>query len=298
MPDSPVGAGRADKATSSLSSDEESLLKKVVAIAENAVDDTEDLPPERELVEVKKKSNGYSRRHAVDGKLAKIRELVPFPFHPNVRPLTISDLESCVALEDAAFANPAHRCTREKFEYRLSACPELCLGLFCTMTPASAERFQINTFPPAHPVETGRSDGARSVLVAHIVSTKSHSDVVTDAAMDYPRDFRTNKHRKSELGHQDDGQTICIHSLAVHPKLQGYHLGMLIMKSYLQQLKNASLAQQCALICQDYLVDFYERFEFHHNGPSEAGFGGGGWHDMRLSIETVPPYVVKATKRK
>jgi hypothetical protein len=34
--------------------------------------------------------------------------------HPYTRPLTISDLESCVALENAAFTNPQERATREK----------------------------------------------------------------------------------------------------------------------------------------------------------------------------------------
>jgi hypothetical protein len=34
--------------------------------------------------------------------------------HPYTRPLTISDLESCVVLENAAFTNPEERATREK----------------------------------------------------------------------------------------------------------------------------------------------------------------------------------------
>ena len=34
--------------------------------------------------------------------------------HPYTRPLTISDLESCVALEEVAFTNPEERATREK----------------------------------------------------------------------------------------------------------------------------------------------------------------------------------------
>lgn len=37
--------------------------------------------------------------------------------HPYTRPLTISDLESCVALENAAFANPEERATREKVRF-------------------------------------------------------------------------------------------------------------------------------------------------------------------------------------
>lgn len=34
--------------------------------------------------------------------------------HPYTRPLTVSDLDSCVALENAAFENPAERCSPEK----------------------------------------------------------------------------------------------------------------------------------------------------------------------------------------
>ena len=34
--------------------------------------------------------------------------------YPSTRLLTISDLESCVALENDAFKNPQERCTREK----------------------------------------------------------------------------------------------------------------------------------------------------------------------------------------
>ena len=37
--------------------------------------------------------------------------------HPYTRPLTISDLDSCVALENAAFTNPEERATREKASY-------------------------------------------------------------------------------------------------------------------------------------------------------------------------------------
>lgn len=38
----------------------------------------------------------------------------PTNLHPYTRPLTISDLDSCVALENAAFTNPEERATREK----------------------------------------------------------------------------------------------------------------------------------------------------------------------------------------
>ncbi|KAI1412173.1 acyl-CoA N-acyltransferase [Hypoxylon sp. FL1857] len=259
--------------------------------SDSAVDDSEDLPDD-DVDEAKETSSYGARRGSggADGKFGRLREVLPFAFHPNVRPLSINDLESCVALENAAFENPGHRCTREKFEYRLSTCPELSMGLFCTIVPDKAQGFEIDTFATAQPAETGRNDGSRSVLIAHIVATKSHKKLVTDEAMDYPRDFRTNKHKHSSLGHQEGGQTICIHSLAVHPKLHGCHLGKLIMKAYLQQLKNADIAEYCSLICQDYLVSFYERFGFVCQGPSKATLGGGGWFDMTLRIEDLPPY--------
>lgn len=87
--------------------------------------------------------------------------------------------------------------------------------------------------------------------MAHIVATRSHDEIVTDKAMDYPRDFRTNKRNTTGLGHQEAGGTICIHSFAVHPKLQGCGLGKLLLKSYLQQLRNSECALRCSLICRD-----------------------------------------------
>lgn len=97
------------------------------AEAEDAVDDTEDLVSD-DVVEAKRKSGSYGRRKSVskskstrfrsrgpsNDKFAKVQTLLPFSFHPNVRPLTISDLESCIKLEEAAFSDPEHRCTREK----------------------------------------------------------------------------------------------------------------------------------------------------------------------------------------
>lgn len=45
----------------------------------------------------------------------RIQELLdPFPFAPNIRPLGISDLQSAIALENAAFTDPQHRASAEK----------------------------------------------------------------------------------------------------------------------------------------------------------------------------------------
>ena len=44
----------------------------------------------------------------------------PANLHPYTRPLTISDIESVVALENAAFTDPEERATREKVSFLTS----------------------------------------------------------------------------------------------------------------------------------------------------------------------------------
>ncbi|KAF2996944.1 hypothetical protein E8E14_001533 [Neopestalotiopsis sp. 37M] len=253
--------------------------------ADDAIDDTDDLDDEH--VEIQKTISNSRKRHSLKNGDIKVQDVLPFPFLPNIRPLTVSDLESCVALENSAFTDPNHRCSREKFEYRLSSCPELCMGVFCTVSPEAAKGWEIETCKTAHAVETGRDDGSVSVLFAHIVGTRCRGEVITDADMDYPRDFRTVKgtaNRSGYVGHREDGRTVAIHSLAVHPKLQGCGLGKLIMKAYMQQINNSGTADRISLIAQSYLVNYYTRFGFVHKGESQASFGGGGWHDLTITL--------------
>ncbi|KAI0206348.1 hypothetical protein F4808DRAFT_455110 [Astrocystis sublimbata] len=295
------GREEQDDDHSSDSSNNDGLTESLSAAANNeasvddhAVDDT-DLPDD---VVLEAKTINDERRWRYSHQMNGIRALLPFHFSPLIRPLTISDLESCVTLENAAFADPAHRCSRDKFLYRLTQCPELCIGVYCTVVPSHSGDWEIETLRTAYPVETGRNPEAVSVLLAHIVATRSLAKVVTDDAMDYPRDYKTAQHssdnnesNEPRVGHQESGRTICIHSLAVHPKLQGLGLGKLIMKAYMQQAKNSKLADRLALICQEYLVNYYKRFGYSHAGPSQATFSGGGWHDMVFDLGGTIPRV-------
>lgn len=79
--------------------------------SDDAIDDTDDL--DDDFVEIQKTISNSRARNNKNGD-NKIQEVLPFQFLPNIRPLTVSDLDSCVALEDAAFTDPAHRCSREK----------------------------------------------------------------------------------------------------------------------------------------------------------------------------------------
>lgn len=82
------------------------------------------------------------------------------------------------------------------------------------------------------------------------------------------------------VGHRDEGGTICIHSLAVAKEHQGIGLGSILMKAYIQRIKDSKIAERLALLCHDHLVGFYSGLGFENMGPSEAKFGGGGWNNM------------------
>jgi GNAT superfamily N-acetyltransferase len=181
-----------------------------------------------------------------------------------------------------------------QFKYRLSKCGELGLGLFCTATPDSD--IPAATLKTGKPVETSRNNGAVSVLLAHVVATKTRDTLVTDVAMDYPRDWETSNKDDNAAGHHEDGKTICIHSLAVLPAYQGSGIGRTIMMAYMQQMNGAGIADRLALIAHEVsnapsmfestllmmkpLVPYYEKLGFVSKGPSMAQFGGGGWVDM------------------
>ncbi|KAI8223150.1 Polyamine N-acetyltransferase 1 [Colletotrichum sp. SAR 10_96] len=258
------------------------------AASDCAIDDSDD--GDESYVEAQRiRSEQKQKRPQTDS--LRVQEIFPVHFSPLVQPLTSSSVESCVVLENAAFPNPDHRATREKFEYRLSTCSDICSGIFCSIVPSEAKDkdFALETLPVANPVETGR---------AHVVSTLGNGPVVTDADMSYPVNWRDQESSKSSgLGHQVMGRTVCLHSFAVAPKLQGCGLGKLMMKSYLQQINNSGVADRVALICQDqYLVSYYKRFGFRHVGESRASFAGGGWNDMVIDLAGPPKKSTEALK--
>lgn len=211
----------------------------------------------------------------------------PTNLHPYTRPLTISDLESVVALENAAFSDPNERATREKFTYRLSKCGELCLGIFTTIVPGSGTKAE--TFDTGHPVETSRRNGAISVLIGHVVAAKTNDLVASDDSMDYPRDWDSPHPKPSKVGHQEAGRTIVLHSVAILPQFQGRGLGRVLMQAYIQQMNGAGIADRLALIAHDHKMGWYERLGFQNKGPSKATFGHGGWYDMIYELKSIEP---------
>lgn len=152
--------------------------------------------------------------------------------------------------------------------YRLTRCPELSLGLF--------------TLPVLDP----EKPNLRPKLIAHVIATRTNAPRVTDASMSIPSGWQTRGKitdencDELEPGHHEFGGTICVHSLAVLPEHQGKKVGSTLMKSYIQRIKEAEIADRIALLAHDDMIGFYESLGFENKGPSKCKFGGGGWSDM------------------
>lgn len=164
-----------------------------------------------------------------------------------------------------------------QFQYRLSKCSELSLGIF-----TSHEGDDIPTAATASPVYTGAPQ-RKLVLLGHIVATMTTGLTVTDKDMGIPSDDPSD----SSLGHKAEGRTVAIHSLAVLPDFQHKGLGTTLMKAYLDRLAKQDVADKAALIAHEEMIPYYEKFGFKNRGKSAAQFGGGGWFDMvkELSVE-------------
>lgn len=125
--------------------------------------------------------------------------------------------------------------------------------------------------------ELGNKD---DVLVAHVISTKSHSPVIIDQDMDYPRDWKSNPRVVETAGHQPAGTTVSLHSLAVSPTNQRQGLGKLLMNKYIEQMKGLEGVERVALLTYDRLVPYYEKLGFKNHGKSAATYAGVSWNDL------------------
>ncbi len=161
-----------------------------------------------------------------------------------IRPLRLADRTGCDAVEAAAFANPGHRATPDKFAYRLTVCPELCWGVFVRTSESSAG---------SDGIDNGDNE-LDDVLVGHTVATRCTTPVVTDDSMHVPAGWESSvPPPPSPDGHQPNGHTVALHSLAIVPAAQGRGLGTRLMRAYVAALgqETAPKVARVALICQD-----------------------------------------------
>jgi GNAT superfamily N-acetyltransferase len=88
------------------------------------------------------------------------------------------------------------------------------------------------------------------------VATKTNDLTATDKSMEFPKDWDSPSPTKSNLGHQEAGRTIVLHSVAILPQFQGRGLGRVLMQAYIQQMNGAGIADRLALIAHDVSTTF------------------------------------------
>ncbi|MFC5451719.1 GNAT family N-acetyltransferase [Paenibacillus aestuarii] len=81
-----------------------------------------------------------------------------------------------------------------------------------------------------------------------------------------------------------NGANFCILTIAVHPEFQRQGLASALLTRVIQQAK-ADQLQQIVLMCESFLIGFYEKHGFHYVSPSSSAHGGIQWHEMGLNLK-------------
>lgn len=202
------------------------------------------------------------------------QEEYSLPVDMALRPMVSKDLDQTVALEDLCFPEN-ERATRQKIQYRLSVCPELCVAVVKRTYDWNGDSQNSDHLGVASAKVTVKSEQ----IIGHILATKTNSEFVTDASMGIPTV------EDSDEGHIETGRTIAIHSVCVHPDYRNKHIGYLLLKDYVQRFFSLQTADGIAILVHDELVPFYQRHGFHLHGKAPSTFGGTEWKSMRLRFD-------------
>ena len=89
------------------------------------------------------------------------------------------------------------------------------------------------------------------------------------------------------IGHVPDGRTLAIHSLAVLPTHRRRLFGRTIVKSYLQRMESAGIADRTVLIAPPTLLNWFAMVGFRDSGPSTTVMGEGLWRNMVCGFSVI-----------
>ncbi|CCK69942.1 polyamine acetyltransferase KNAG_0D01910 [Huiozyma naganishii CBS 8797] len=178
------------------------------------------------------------------------------PLHMYIRPLIIEDLAQTVDLEALCFP-PNERASKEKIQFRLLTCPELCSGLFLREVNMTTKQI------------------TKETVIGHILATKISTHYITLEGM--------------ELTHDESSDIIAIHSVVIHPDYQKKNLATLLLTDYIQKLSNQEVGAKIVIIAHEPLVPFYERVGFQVVGENKSvskdpSFASTKWIDMEREL--------------
>lgn len=196
------------------------------------------------------------------------------PSHLVIRPLTKHDLEKVNALEAQCFP-PNEAASKDSIKYRLSICPELSSALFIR---SFSQKKQENFYIPER-----ESTIVDEQLIGHIMSTKIKGSSISEASM------MVADPNIPDSGHIESGHVIALHSLAIHPDYRGMQLASLLIKDFIQKLRNQQVGSKITILAHEDLIPFYEKLDFENKGVSNCKHGGDHsvWYDMDYVLKPV-----------
>ena len=216
--------------------------------------------------------------------------------HPYATILGPADIESCIRLEEAAFPED-HKARAEKIRYRLTTCGELSLGIFSSAVEGS-DILKSPTGETANAIESSRAE-RKGVLLGAVVATKTQNNSISEQDTMLPESWQKSSEdetKSSNLdgtsdaerqGHNEAGRTIALHSFSVVPDYQHLGLGSILMKSYVQRMTEADIADRICTSAPQRLIPFYTKLGFENKGRTAAKQGGDSWVDLVLEFEGI-----------
>lgn len=84
--------------------------------------------------------------------------------------------------------------------------------------------------------------------------------------------------------HKPRGTAVHIHVLAVHRTFRQQGKGSILMWRYLQYLRCLPFARRALLMCEDFLVPFYQKCGFEVLGPCEVTVGELAFIEMQHPV--------------
>ncbi|XP_076871989.1 serotonin N-acetyltransferase [Brachyhypopomus gauderio] len=84
--------------------------------------------------------------------------------------------------------------------------------------------------------------------------------------------------------HQPHGTSVHIHVLAVHRTFRQQGKGSILLWRYLQYLRCLPYVRRAVLMCEDFLVPFYQKSGFMVHGPCEITVGPLAFTEMQCPV--------------
>ncbi|KPP77262.1 serotonin N-acetyltransferase-like [Scleropages formosus] len=84
--------------------------------------------------------------------------------------------------------------------------------------------------------------------------------------------------------HKPQGTAVHIHVLAVHRTFRQQGKGSVLLWRYMQHLRSLPCVRRAVLMCQDFLVPFYQRCGFEVRGPCDITLGALSFVEMQCPV--------------